>query len=159
VPAPRNRRKRRATARLRVKFKTVDGNWDLVGNNLKIFFIRDAVKFPGHDPRLQAGPGFEPAGGLALLRLCHAPSGIAAHGDLAEVALGIPATYREMEGSSVNTYKLVNERGEAVLAKFSFEPKLGVRNLTSSQAEAIQAKDVGHATRDLYDAIERGDHP
>jgi catalase len=72
---------------------------------------------------------------------------------------GIPANYREMEGSSVNTYKLVNDQGEAVLVKFSFEPKGGVRNLTSKQAAEIQAQDVGHATRDLYDAIERGDYP
>jgi len=72
---------------------------------------------------------------------------------------GIPVNYRHMQGSSVNTYKLVNDQGEAVLVKFSFEPRLGVKNLTSGQAAEIQAHDVGHATRDLYDAIERGDYP
>jgi catalase len=64
-----------------------------------------------------------------------------------------------MEGSSVNTYKLVNAEGVAHLAKFSWVPKLGVKNLTAKQAAEIQANDVGHATKDLYDAIERGDHP
>src|SRR3712207_5201375 len=64
-----------------------------------------------------------------------------------------------MEGSGVNTYKLVNDEGVAHLVKFHWQPKQGVRNLTSPEAEAIQAKDVGHATRDLYDAIERGDYP
>ncbi len=72
---------------------------------------------------------------------------------------GIPASYREMQGAGVNTYKLVNEEGVAHLVKFHFEPKQGVRNLTASQAEAIQAKDVGHATQDLYEAIKRGDFP
>ena len=60
---------------------------------------------------------------------------------------GIPADYRNMQGSSVNTYKLVNDQGEAMLVKFSFEPKQGVKNLTSQQAAEIQARDVGHATR------------
>ncbi len=60
-----------------------------------------------------------------------------------------------MEGSSVNTYKLVNERGEAVLCKFSFEPKLGIVNSSSEQAARDSSEDVGHATRDLYEAIER----
>ena len=59
-----------------------------------------------------------------------------------------------MEGSGVNTYKLVNDKGEAVLCKFHWQPKQGVRNLTSAQASEIQAKDVGHATRDLYDNIQ-----
>lgn len=72
---------------------------------------------------------------------------------------GIPADYRHMQGSSVNTYKLVNDQGVAVLCKFSFEPKQGIRNLTSEQAAEIQKYDVGHASRDLYDAIERGDYP
>ena len=72
---------------------------------------------------------------------------------------GIPADYRHMEGSSVNTYKLVNDQGEAMLVKFSLEPKQGVKNLTSQQAAEIQARDVGHATKDLYEAIERGEYP
>jgi catalase len=72
---------------------------------------------------------------------------------------GIPANYREMEGSGVNTYKLVNDKGEAVLCKFHWQPKQGVRNLTSAQASEIQAKDVGHATRDLYDNISAGNFP
>ena len=72
---------------------------------------------------------------------------------------GIPATYREMEGSGVNTYKLVNDEGVAHLVKFHWVPKQGVRNLTAAQAAEIQAKDVGHATKDLYDAIEAGNFP
>jgi len=72
---------------------------------------------------------------------------------------GIPATYREMEGSGVNTYKLVNAAGVAHLVKFHWQPKQGVRNLTSAQAAEIQAHEVGHATRDLHEAIARGEFP
>lgn len=64
-----------------------------------------------------------------------------------------------MEGSGVNTYKLVNDQGAAHLCKFHFQPKQGVRNLTAQQAAEIQAQDIGHATKDLYNAIERGDFP
>ncbi|MBM0106068.1 catalase [Steroidobacter sp. S1-65] len=142
-----------------IKFKTVDGNWDLVGNNLKIFFIRDAIKFPDMIHAFKPDPVSnrqEPWRFYDFVSL---------HPEALHMVTwvkspwGIPANYRQMEGSSVNTYKLVNERGEAVLCKFSFEPKLGVKNLTSEQAAEIQARDVGHATRDLYDAIDRGEFP
>ena len=72
---------------------------------------------------------------------------------------GIPANCREMEGAGVNTYKLVNDEGVAHLVKFHWQPKQGVRNLTAMQAAEIQAKNVGHATQDLYEAIERGEFP
>jgi len=72
---------------------------------------------------------------------------------------GIPASYRFMEGSGVNTYKWYNNDGEGVLVKYHWVPKQGVRNLTASQAAEIQAKDHNHATRDLYEAIERGEYP
>lgn len=72
---------------------------------------------------------------------------------------GIPATLRERTGSGVNTYKWINDRGDAHLVKYHWVPKAGVRNLTADQAAQIQAKDVGHATRDLYESIERGDFP
>ena len=72
---------------------------------------------------------------------------------------GIPASYREMHGSGVNTSKWVNAAGEAVLVKYHWDPKQGERNLTQAEAEAIQATNFNHATQDLYDAIERGDYP
>jgi catalase len=142
-----------------IKFKTVDGNWDLVGNNLKVFFIRDAVKFPDMIHAFKPDPvtnrqepwrfyDFVSMSPEALHMVTWVKS-----------PWGIPANYREMEGSGVNTYKLVNSEGITHLVKFHFQPKQGVRNLTSVQAAEIQAKDVGHATRDLYEAIERGDFP
>jgi catalase len=142
-----------------VKFKTVEGNWDLVGNNLKIFFIRDAIKFPDMIHAFKPDPvtnrqepwrfyDFVSQSPEALHMVTWVKS-----------PWGIPASYREMEGSGVNAYKLVNADGEAHLVKFHWVPKAGVRNLTSSQAAEIQARDVGHATKDLYEAIDRGDFP
>jgi catalase len=72
---------------------------------------------------------------------------------------GIPANYRQMQGSGVNTYKWVNRDGQAVLVKYHWEPKQGIKNITQAQAEEIQAKNFNHATQDLYDAIERGEFP
>lgn len=73
---------------------------------------------------------------------------------------GIPANYRQMQGSGVNTYKWVNQDGVGVLVKYHWEPLgQGIKNLTRREAEAIQAKNTSHATQDLYEAIERGDYP
>ncbi|KQT99027.1 catalase [Methylobacterium sp. Leaf469] len=142
-----------------VKFKTVDGNWDLVGNNLKVFFIRDAIKFPDMIHAFKPDPVTNRQEAWRFFDF------VAQHPEAIHMVThlkspwGIPANYREMEGSGVNTYKLVNDQGEAVLCKFHWEPKQGIRNLTSAQASEIQAKDVGHATRDLYDNISKGNFP
>ncbi|WP_460448199.1 catalase [Alsobacter sp. SYSU BS001988] len=142
-----------------IKFKTVDGNWDLVGNNLKVFFIRDAIKFPDMIHAFKPDPVSNRQEAWRFYDfVMHHPESLHMV-TWVKSPWGIPADYRHMQGSSVNTYKLVNDQGEAVLVKFSFEPKLGVKNLTSPQAAEIQARDVGHATRDLYDAIDRGDYP
>jgi catalase len=142
-----------------IKFKTVDGNWDLVGNNLKVFFIRDAIKFPDMIHAFKPDPISNRQEAWRFFDfVMHHPEALHMVTWL-KSPWGIPATYRHMQGSSVNTYKLVNDRGEAVLVKFSFEPRQGVRNLTSRQAAEIQARDVGHATADLYDAIARGEFP
>ncbi|HEX2553345.1 MAG TPA: catalase [Microvirga sp.] len=142
-----------------IKFKTVDGNWDLVGNNLKVFFIRDAIKFPDMIHAFKPDPISNRQEAWRFFDfVMHHPEALHMVTWL-KSPWGIPATYRHMQGSSVNTYKLVNDRGEAVLVKFSFEPKQGVKNLTSQQAAVIQGRDVGHATADLYDAIERGEFP
>jgi Catalase len=142
-----------------VKFYTEDGNWDLVGNNLKIFFIRDAMKFPDMvhafrpDPvtNVQSMERFfdfvsQSPEATHMITFLFSP-------------WGIPANYRQMQGSGVNTYKWVNEEGKGVLIKYHWEPKQGIRNLTQREAEQIQAKNFNHATQDLYEAIERGDYP
>ncbi|KTT04617.1 catalase [Pseudomonas oryzihabitans] len=142
-----------------IKFYTEDGNWDLVGNNLKVFFIRDAIKFPDMIHAFKPDPitnRQEPWRFYDFVQ--HHPEALHMV-TWVKSPWGIPADYRHMQGSSVNTYKLVNDQGVAVLCKFSFEPKQGIKNLTSEQAADIQKYDVGHATRDLYDAIDGGDYP
>ncbi|MGE7546503.1 catalase [Sporosarcina newyorkensis] len=142
-----------------VKMYTEDGNWDLVGNNLKIFFVRDAMKFPDMIHAFKADPVSNvPHPQRMFDFVSRSPESIHMITFLFS-PWGIPATYRHMQGSGVNTYKWVNDKGEAVLVKYHWEPKQGIRNLTQEDANAIQAKNVGHATQDLHEAIERGDYP
>lgn len=142
-----------------VKMYTEEGNWDLVGNNLKIFFIRDAIKFPDfihafkpdpvtniQDPERQFDFISHTPEAMHMITFLFSP-------------WGIPATYRHMQGSGVNTYKWVNKEGEAVLVKYHWEPLQGIKNLTTQQAQEIQGKNFNHATQDLYEAIERGEYP
>src|SRR3954452_24795819 len=143
-----------------VKFYTEDGNWDLVGNNLGVFFIRDAIKFPDlihsqkPDPvtfeRQVANRVFDfisqSPESMHMVMLVFSPR-------------GIPASYRHMQGFGVNTYKWVNAQGETVLVKYHWLPKQGVKSLTAADAAAIQAQELGYHTRDLFEAIERGEYP
>ncbi len=142
-----------------VKFYTEDGNWDLVGNNLKVFFIRDAIKFPDLIHAFKPDPVTNRQdGGRIFDFVSNTPE--AMHMITWVFSpWGIPASYRQMEGSGVNTYKWVNAQGEAVLVKYHWQPKLGHKNLTQAEAEQVQGKNFNHATQDLYDAIERGDYP
>ncbi len=142
-----------------VKFYTEDGNWDLVGNNLKVFFIRDAVKFPDlvHSFKPDPVTGRQDAQRIFDF-ISNTPESMHMITWLFS-PWGIPADYRHMEGSSVNTYKWVNANGEAVLVKYHWVPKQGVKNLTQEQANAIQATNFNHATQDLHEAIERGEYP
>jgi catalase len=142
-----------------VKFYTEDGNWDLVGNNLKIFFIRDAIKFPDFIHAFKPDPITNIQNGERQFDfISHTPEAMHMVTFLFS-PWGIPASYRHMQGSGVNTYKWVNAEGEAVLVKYHWEPKQGIKNLTTAQAQEIQAKNFNHATQDLYEAIERGDFP
>ncbi|MDP9395019.1 MAG: catalase [Actinomycetota bacterium] len=142
-----------------VKFYTEEGNWDLVGNNLGVFFLRDAIKFPDFihsqkpDPvtfRQEAQRAFDfisqTPESMHMVTLVFSPR-------------GIPASYRHMQGFGVNTYKWINQAGESVLVKYHWIPKQGVKSHTAEDAANVQARDLGAHTRDLFDAIERGDYP
>ncbi len=143
-----------------VKFYTADGNWDLVGNNLGVFFIRDAVKFPDFihsqkpDPvsfdRQVANRVFDFASqtpeSIHMFCLVFSPR-------------GLPASYRTQQGFGVNTYKWVNAAGETKLVKYHWLPKQGVKSWTAADAVAVQGQELGVHTKDLYDAIERGECP
>lgn len=142
-----------------VKFYTEDGNWDLVGNNLGVFFIRDAIKFPDVIHALKPDPvTFRQEPARIFDFMSQTPESMHMLVNLFSPR-GIPATYRFMQGFGVNTYKWVNDRNETVLVKYHWMPKQGVRSLTVEDAAAIQANDLGHATKDLMEAIDRGEYP
>jgi catalase len=141
------------------KFYTQEGNWDLVGNNLPVFFIRDAIKFPDMIHALKPSPISnvqEPERVFDFFS--HVPESTHM---LTRVYsnYGTPASYREMNGSSVHAYKLVNARGEYVYAKFAWKSRQGERNLRPQEIPAIQGKSTSHATVDLYKAINAGNFP
>ena len=143
-----------------VKFYTEDGNWDLVGNNLGVFFIRDAIKFPDFihsqkpDPvnfdRQVANRVFDfwsqSPEAMHMITLVLSPR-------------GTPTSYRFMQGFGVNTYKWVNAAGETKLVKYHWLPKQGVKSWTQADAQVAQGRELGVHTKDLYEAIERGDFP
>ncbi|MGP3936394.1 catalase [Nonomuraea sp. KM88] len=142
-----------------VKFYTEDGNWDLVGNNLAVFFIRDAIKFPDVIHSLKPDPvTFRQDPNRIFDFMSQTPESLHMLVNLFSPR-GIPAGYRHMQGFGVNTYKWVNRQGESFLVKYHWMPKQGVRSMTEADASVIQGNDLGHATKDLHDAIERGDYP
>ncbi len=142
-----------------VKFYTEDGNWDLVGNNLKIFFIRDAIKFPDLIQGFKPNPVTNRQDTERIFDfISHTPEAMHMITFLF-LPWEIPANYRQMQGFGVNTYKRVNKYGNAFLVKYHWEPKQGIKNLTQKQAEEIQAKNISHATQDLYEAIESDNYP
>jgi catalase len=142
-----------------VKFYTEDGNWDLVGNNLAVFFIRDAIKFPDVIHSLKPDPvTFRQEPNRIFDFMSQTPESMHMLTHLFSPR-GIPATYRHMEGFGVNTYKMVNADGGTVLVKYHFHPRCGLASLTQAEAEKVQAKDLGSASKDLFGAIERGEFP
>ena len=142
-----------------IKFYTEDGNWDLVGNNLAIFFIRDAIKFPDVIHAFKPDPvTFRQEPNRIFDFMSQTPESMHMLTHLFSPR-GIPASYRHMEGFGVNTYRMVNAQGETVLVKYHFHPRCGVASLTAEEAAKVQARDLGSASKDLYEAIERGDYP
>jgi catalase len=143
-----------------VKFYTEDGNWDLVGNNLAVFFIRDAMKFPDFIHSQKPDPVTFEANVAQRAFDFWARSPEAMHMVVTLFSpRGIPASYRNMQGFGVNTYKWVNEQGDTILVKYHWHPKQGVKSWTAADAAAVQATNLGPHTKDLHDAIERGDYP
>lgn len=142
-----------------VKFYTEDGNWDLVGNNLAVFFIRDAIKFPDVIHALKPDPvTFRQEPNRIFDFMSQTPESMHMLTHLFSPR-GIPASYRHMEGFGVNTYKMVNAEGDTVLVKYHWHPREGVASLTQEEAEKVQGKDLGSASKDLFLAIENGNYP
>ena len=143
-----------------VKFYTEDGNWDLVGNNLGVFFIRDAIKFPDFIHSQKPDPvSFERQVANRVFDFISQTPESMHMVTLVFGPRGIPASYRTMQGFGVNTYKWVNAAGDTRLVKYHWLPKQGVKSWTGADAAAIQAAELGCHTRDLFEAIERGEYP
>jgi catalase len=146
-----------------VKFYTDEGNWDLVGNNIPVFFIQDAIKFPDliHSVKMEADRGFPQAASahdtfwdfISLMpETLHTM--IWAMSDRA-----IPRSYRMMQGFGVHTFRLVNAKGEATFVKFHWKPKLGVQSLVWDESAKLQGADNDYHRRDLWESIETGGFP
>lgn len=141
------------------KFYTAEGNWDLVGNNLPVFFIRDAMKFPDMVHSLKPAPDSNLQDPNRFFDFfSHVPE--ATH-MLTRVYsdYGIPANYRQMDGNGVHAYKLIDQDGNYVYAKFRWDSRQGEANLSAAEASKLQANDFNHASRDLIAAIDRGQYP
>src|SRR3954463_3231559 len=143
-----------------VKFYTEDGNWDLVGNNLGVFFIRDAIKFPDFIHSQKPDPvSFERQVPNRVFDFISQTPESMHMVTLVFGPRGIPASYRTMQGFGVNTYKWVNAAGETKLVKYHWLPRQGVKSYTAADGAAVQAQTLGAHTKDLYDAISRGEFP
>jgi catalase len=146
-----------------VKFYTEEGNWDLVGNNMPVFFIQDAMKFPDlvhaakpepHFAMPQAGTAHDTFWDFASLMPEITHMLMWAMSDRA-----IPRSYRMMQGFGVHTYRLVNDAGESRFVKFHWNPVAGTHSLVWDEAVKISGADPDFHRRDLWEAIEGGAYP
>ncbi|MFC4619165.1 catalase [Camelliibacillus cellulosilyticus] len=142
-----------------IRFYTEDGNYDLVGNNTPVFFIRDAIKFPDFIHTQKRNPATN----------CKDPNAVWDFFSLSPESLhqvtilfsdrGTPKDYRHMHGYGSHTFKWTNADGESVWVKYHFKTEQGIENLTADEAVRLAGKDPDSATRDLYESIDRGDYP
>lgn len=143
-----------------VKFYTEDGNYDLVGNNLPVFFIRDAIKFPDMVHAFKPAPDTNiPTSSSANSRFWDFISLTPESTHMITWLFsdrGTVKSYRKMEGFGVNTYKWVNAEGKAVYVKYHWKPKAGVETIDRHEATRLAGEDPDIATRDLYEAIASG---
>ncbi|WP_425396926.1 catalase [Aeoliella sp.] len=146
-----------------VKFYTSEGNYDLVGNNIPVFFIQDAIKFPDLIHSVKPAPDRD------------FPQAQSAHDTFWDfVGLtpesmhmlmwvmsdrAIPRSFRMMEGFGIHTFRMINKQGDATLVKFHWRPKLGTYSLVWDEAVKIAGADPDYHRRDLWNAIESGDYP
>lgn len=146
-----------------VKFYTEEGTWDLVGNNMPIFFIQDAMKFPDLIHSVKPEPNRE------------IPQAASAHDTFYDFVShttetlhnhiwvmsdrAIPRSFRMMEGFGIHTFRLINNKGDSHFVKFHWKPKLGVHSVTWDEAVKINGADSDFHRRDLWDAIEAGHYP
>ncbi|TFV90002.1 catalase [Blastococcus sp. CT_GayMR16] len=153
----------RDTRGFATKFYTKEGTWDLVGNNIPVFFIQDAIKFPDIIHAGKPHPDRE----IPQAQSAHDTfwDFVTLHTEATHHTIwnmsdrGIPRSYRTMEGFGVHTFRLVDDNRETALVKFHWKPRLGVHSLTWEEAQIAAGFDPDFHRRDLYDAIENGAFP
>ena len=146
-----------------VKFYTEEGNYDLVGNNMPVFFIQDAIKFPDFVHAVKPEPHNEiPTGGSAHDTFWDFVSLVpeSAHMVLWTMSdRAIPKSLRSMQGFGIHTFRLINAEGKSTFAKFHWKPKYGTCSLVWDEAQKLAGKDTDFHRRDLSESIEMGDYP
>lgn len=142
-----------------IKFYTEEGNWDLVGNNTPVFFLRDPLKFPDLNHAVKRDPRTNMRSArnnwdfwTSLPEALHQVTIVMSD-------RGIPYSYRHMHGFGSHTFSMINAKNERHWVKFHFKTQQGIRNLTNAEAEAIAGKDRESHQRDLYESIEKGEFP
>ncbi|WP_440973733.1 catalase HPII [Pseudomonas koreensis] len=146
-----------------VKFFTDEGNFDLVGNNMPVFFIQDAIKFPDFVHAVKPEPHNEiPTGGSAHDTFWDFVSLVPESAHMVIWAMSdraIPKSLRSMQGFGVHTFRLVNAEGKSRFVKFHWRPTAGTCSLVWDEAQKLAGKDTDYHRRDLWEAIEMGDYP
>ncbi len=142
-----------------MKFYTEEGNYDIVGNNTPIFFIRDAIKFPDFIHTQKRDPKTHLKNPTAIWDFWSLSPESLHQVTYLMGDRGIPATFRHMNGYGSHTFKWVNHEGKAVWVKYHFKTEQGVKNLTSDVAAKIAGENPDFHTEDLFNAIEKGDFP
>ncbi len=146
-----------------VKFYTQQGNWDLVGNNIPVFFIQDAIKFPDliHSVKMEANSGY-PQAASAHDTFWDFISLMPESTHMIMWAMSdrtLPRSLRMMDGFGVHTFRLVNAKGESTFVKFHWRPKLGVQSTVWDEAVKLAGADPDFHRRDLYEAIDAANYP
>ena len=142
-----------------LKFYTTEGNWDLVGNNTPVFFVRDPQKFPDFIHTQKRDPRSNLRSNTAAWDFWSLSPESLHQVTILMSDRGLPKGFRHVNGFGSHTYSLINEKNERFWVKFHFKTKQGIQNYTNREAEAVVAKDRESSQRDLYEAIERGEYP
>jgi len=142
-----------------MKFYTEEGNWDLVGNNTPVFFVRDPYKFPDFIRTQKRDPKTNLRNPTAMWDFWSLSPESLHQVTILFSDRGLPRSYRHVNGYGSHTYSFINEAGERFWVKFHFKTKQGIACLTDEEAAALVGEDRETNQRDLFDAIEKGDFP
>lgn len=142
-----------------LKFYTKEGNWDLVGNNTPVFFVRDAYKFPDFIHTQKRDPQTNLRSNTAMWDFWSLSPESLHQVTILMSDRGLPKSFRNINGYGSHTYSLINSKNERFWVKFHFKTLQGIETLTNKEAEAIVGKDRESNQRDLFENIEKGNFP